>query len=167
MRMVLAKKQSQVQRHFFSGWKNGPALLRRTFAGRRGLRICHPRLRPENQRLRQTLLHQVLDHGTGRSSEGPQFGPWKHISMVRSTDCAASAPLPKSSESEERHFLAGRIITLLDAGLFTGFVAVLPRVMNPVPKVVVVEVVPPSPRVMTPFPNFDVVVDPPALSRLM
>ena len=98
---------------------------------------------------------------------GGASGPWKHISMVRSTDCAASAPLPKSSESEERHFLAGRIITLLDAGLFTGVVAVLPRVMNPVPKVVVVEFAPPSPRVMTPFPNFDVVVEPPALSRLM
>lgn len=56
---------------------------------------------------------------------------------------------------------------MLDAGLFTGVVAVLPRVMNPVPKVVVVEVVPPSPRVMTPFPNLDVVVEPPELSRLM
>ena len=73
----------------------------------------------------------------------------------------------KSSEREERNFRAGRIITLLDAGLFTGVVAVLPRVMNPVPKVVVVELAPPSPLVMTPFPNFDVVVELPELSRLI
>ena len=56
---------------------------------------------------------------------------------------------------------------MLDTGLFTGVVAVLPRVINPVPKVVVVELAPPSPLVMTPFPNFDVVVEPPELSRLM
>lgn len=37
----------------------------------------------------------------------------------------------------QSHFLAGRRITLLDAGLLAGVVAVLPRVMNPVPKVVV------------------------------
>ena len=57
-------------------------------------------------------------------------------------------------------------MTLLDAG-FTGVVVVLLRVMNPVPNVVVVELVPPSPRVMTPLPNFEVVVVPPVLSRLM
>ena len=56
-----------------------------------------------------------------------------HITASDFRRLESALPTPMKIQN---HFLAGRIITLLVAGLFTGVVAVLPRVMNPVPKVV-------------------------------
>jgi hypothetical protein len=56
---------------------------------------------------------------------------------------------------------------LFDAGFVPWVVEVPVLVMNPVPKVVVVELAPSFPLVMLPLPNFDVVDDAPELSRLM
>ncbi len=56
---------------------------------------------------------------------------------------------------------------MFDAGFFTSVAEAPERVMNPEPKVVVVELAPSFPLVMTPVPNFDVVDEAPELSRLM
>jgi hypothetical protein len=56
---------------------------------------------------------------------------------------------------------------LFDTGFVFSAAGAPDRVMNPVPRDVVVELAPSFPLVMLPVPNFDVVDDAPELSRLM